>query len=73
MFWQEQARRFRDLRQEAIRQSKRPLGANYHPQGWGFEAVRALSHRGGDHWYLDNGTRQTIEEFKSIAAISIER
>jgi hypothetical protein len=68
-FWQEQARRFGDLRQAPIRQSERHLGASYHPDGWNLDNFRSFRGRTADRWYLDHGTRQTVEDFKSIAGV----
>jgi excisionase family DNA binding protein len=74
-FWQEQARRFGDLRQERNQRSERHLraerhlGANYHPDGWNLDNFRAFHGRAADRWYLDHSTPQAVEEFKSIAGV----
>lgn len=66
-FWQELALRFGDLRGEALQLSRRPLAANYHPDGWNHDLAAPPAVQ---RWYLNHGTRQTIEQFKSIAAVS---
>src|SRR5262249_3379357 len=48
---------------------KRRLGASFHPDGWGLDAVRAFRGRTADRWLLDNGTPAAVEEFKSIAGV----
>jgi len=68
-FWQEQSRRFRALREKAISLRKRPLGASYHPDGWNLEKLRAFEGLAFKHWYLDNGTPEISEEFKSVASV----
>jgi excisionase family DNA binding protein len=68
-FWVTQARRFQHLRDELLRIPKRPLGASFHPDGWGLDVVRAFRGRTADRWLLDNGTPAAVEEFKSIACV----
>jgi excisionase family DNA binding protein len=68
-FWRVQAQRLVALRQDGLRQVKRPLGASYHPEGWGLDNVYAFRGRSSGHWLLDNGTMASVEEFKSIAGV----
>jgi len=69
-FWVLQGQRFATLRQESIRHSKKPFGASYHPdEGWGLEDFGAFYGRCAGRWLLDDGTREDVEEFKSIAAV----
>ena len=69
-FWQGQAQRFGALRLEAMRHSKRPLDASYHPDGWGLEHVVAFRGRSCGRWLLDHGPLTLVDEFKSIAGVS---
>jgi hypothetical protein len=66
-FWLNKASRFADLRQAAHRKSKMPLGASFHPDGWGL--IPALRHRIADKWYLDHGTPEIVEDFQSLAGV----
>ena len=69
-FWHSQGQRFSALRQKSLQHSKKPLGASYHPdEGWGLEDFGAFCGRCAGRWLLDDGTREDVEEFKSIAAI----
>ena len=69
-FWVLQGQRFATLRQESIRHSKKPFGASYHPdEGWGLEDFGAFYGRCAGRWLLDDGMREDVEEFKSIAAV----
>jgi hypothetical protein len=68
-FWQAQAERFAALRLQAIGESKRPVDASYHPEGWNLENVRAFSQTCGRRWLLSHGTPAVIDDLKSIAAV----
>lgn len=56
-------------RKRPSRSGNQPLGANYHPDGWNFEGFLAFRGRAAERWYLDHGTPQTVEAFKSIAGL----
>jgi len=68
-FWHGQGRRFRDLQQESLRQSKYPLAAGFHPDGWGLEEFESFRRKASDRWLLSRATPAIIEEFMSIAGV----
>jgi len=68
-FWGQQVARFESLREQAIRQAKRPLGAAYHPDGWGTEAMPASIGQNSGRWLLENATEVISEEFQSVAGL----
>jgi hypothetical protein len=68
-FWQEQARRFGELRRQSVLHSERPLGASYHPDGWDLDSVRPFRSRSAHRWLLEQGAPNTVEDFKSIAGV----
>jgi len=68
-FWRDKAQRFAAQREKAIQQSRRPLNASNHPEGWGFEHVRAFQDTVAARWMLGDGTPRAIEEFKSVASL----
>lgn len=70
-FWQQLGQRFTALRHDCINQSKRPMDAAYHPDGWGFETVPALCRSSTGQWYLSSRSPTSIDEFKSIAGLCV--
>jgi excisionase family DNA binding protein len=68
-FWREQSERFPSLRQAALRERALPLGASYHPEGWGFDEVLGFRGRSANRWLLEHGTPAIVEEFKCVAGI----
>ena len=68
-FWREQAQRFPSLRKAALHERTLPLGASYHPEGWGFDEVLGFRGRSAARWLLEHGTPAIVEEFKSVAGI----
>jgi excisionase family DNA binding protein len=69
VFWQDQSLRFRNLREETLRNSEMPLEAWYHPDGWGLDHFRSFQGRSADRWLLSRGTSAVLEDFKSVASI----
>jgi excisionase family DNA binding protein len=68
-FWQDQARRFGDLRQRTLQESKYTLAAGFHPDGWGVDNLKSFRQKVSDRWLLERATPAVIEEFKSIAGV----
>lgn len=68
-FWGQQGQRFVRLREQALQQRTLPLGASYHPDGWGLDDVLGFRGRSAASWLLDHGTPAIVDEFKSVASL----